>query len=62
MPENESRWAVYDFEYTTIEYGLESRKSKILFIVYSPDSNPNTKEKNVILFNKNTLKKKIFSR
>ena len=44
------------------EYGLESRKKKILFIVYSPDSNKNNKEKNIILFNKNTLKKKIFSR
>ena len=34
----------------------------MLFIVYSPDSNTNSKEKNTILFNKNTLKKKIFSR
>ena len=62
LPENEARWAVYDFEYTITEYDLESRKSKMLFIVYSPDSNTNSKEKNTILFNKNTLKKKIFSR
>ena len=68
MPKDKARWAsfdfraIYDLEYTVNEFGLESRKSKIIFITYSPDSNTNMQEKNTILFNKNTLKKTIFAK
>jgi hypothetical protein len=42
MPKDSARWVIYDFEYTVSEFGLDLTKSKILFMVYNPDSNENS--------------------
>jgi hypothetical protein len=52
MPHDSARWVVYDFEYTIEEYGLYLTKSKLIFIIYNPDSNENSQEKRTILFKK----------
>ncbi|KAK7202525.1 cofilin [Myxozyma melibiosi] len=37
LPENDCRYAVYDFEY---ELGAEGKRSKICFYIWSPDTAP----------------------
>ncbi|KAG0563329.1 hypothetical protein KC19_8G022300 [Ceratodon purpureus] len=37
LPENECRYAVYDFEFTAKDGIISSQKSKIFFIAWSPD-------------------------
>jgi cofilin len=56
MPKNNSRWAIYDLEWTE----KDGRKvSKLVFIMYSPDDNADNAEKFVIACNKDQLKAKV---
>ena len=50
------RWIVYDLEWKAAD---GRSVSKILYIIYSPDSNTNNAEKFVVAANKDTLKSKI---
>lgn len=56
VPKNNSRWIVYDLEYTE----ADGRKvSKILYIMYSPDDNQDNTEKFVVACNKDQVKSKM---
>ena len=48
-----------DFEFTAVEFGVESEKKKIVFIVYNPNDNTNGKERTTFQFKKNVMKKRI---
>mmetsp|Transcript_42039 Transcript_42039/g.64413 ORF Transcript_42039/g.64413 Transcript_42039/m.64413 type:complete len:137 (-) Transcript_42039:356-766(-) len=56
MPKNNSRWAVYDLEFTEDD----GRKvAKIIFVMYSPDDNTDNTEKFTIACNKDLVKSKV---
>ena len=55
LPAKEGRYAVYDFNYTLKDGG---ERSKLLFIVWAPDSAP-IKQKMLYASSKDALKKKF---
>lgn len=55
LPENESLYAVYDFEY---ELPSEGKRSKIIFFAWSPDTAP-IKSKMVYASSKDALRKSL---
>lgn len=50
------RWAVYDLEWSTPEGG---KRSKLVFIMYSPDDNADNTEKFITACNKDRVKSKM---
>ena len=59
VPKDEPRWILFDFEWEAKEYGQVATKSKVILIVYSPDSCTDNKSKTIITFKKDLLLKKI---
>ena len=51
----EPRWIIYDFEMNVKEFGVDSIKTKMVFIIYSPDCCSDSKAKTVITFKKDML-------
>eukprot|EP00040_Diaphanoeca_grandis_P038232 m.256077 g.256077 ORF g.256077 m.256077 type:complete len:155 (+) comp34044_c1_seq1:103-567(+) len=55
LPPKEGRYALYDFDYTTLEGGV---RNKLAFIVWCPDEAP-IKEKMLYASSKDAIKKKF---
>jgi len=56
MPQDAARWAVYELEFNS----KDGRKvSKIIFILFNPDSNTNNTEKFAVACNKDIVKSKL---
>ena len=55
LPPKEGMYAIYDFDYETVEGG---KRSKLMFVVWAPDDAP-IKEKMLYASSKEGLKKKI---
>lgn len=56
LPENECKYAIYDFEYEIS--GNEGKRSKIVFFTWSPDTAP-VKSKMVYASSKDALRKSL---
>ena len=41
LPHDRARWIIYDFDYNMHDSGMTLTKTKLLLIVYSPESNTN---------------------
>ena len=52
---DQPRWIIYDFEIKVKEFGVDSVKNKLVFIIFSPDNCSDTKAKTVITFKKDML-------
>ena len=57
MPENEARWAIFDFEKTVKE--KPDGKNKLAFITYNPESNSNKDSRKAINFKRSYFKANI---
>lgn len=56
MPKNNSRWAIYDLEFSASD---GRKQSKLCFIMYNPDDNADNAERFATTCNKDLFKQKV---